>query len=137
MFGCANPAMIVGMEPMLIATSTDLTKGHGEFPVVKIIEKRLKTANGQPPQLGTRLITVALYSQSPDDDGTQPRWRTFDPRPLDCVTSDIGTMQRLMSGFSDDEWAELDSYLEMIPRPRIEGQYLITEEGAVKEEISG
>ena len=134
MFGCANPAMIVNMEPMLIASATDLTKGGGEFPVIKIVEKNIKTANGETPQLGTRLVTVALYQQHPDDDGSMPRWRTFDPRPVDCVTSDVSAMQRVMASLGSDDWQSLDDGLAKLPKPRVAGQYLITDSGAIREE---
>jgi len=113
--GCANPAVIVSLEPMLIAVSTDLTKGIGEYPVVKIIKKYLPTACGQVPLVGARLPAVALYQPSPDED--LPHWADFDPRPIDCATGDVDAMQAVMSTFTEDDWNELTLWLEQVPRP--------------------
>ncbi|MDA1049675.1 MAG: DUF3239 domain-containing protein [Planctomycetota bacterium] len=119
--GCANPAIIVSMEPTLIAVSTDLTKGIGEYPVVKIIEKSIPAACGQVPQVGSRLPVVALYEPSPDDE--LPHWADFDPRPIDCATGNLDAIQAVMSTFTEDDWNELKLWLRQVPRPFCCGLY--------------
>jgi hypothetical protein len=53
MYGCANPGIVLPLDPMLIAVSTDLTMGEVEYPVVRIIQKKLLSLCGKPPRVGT------------------------------------------------------------------------------------
>lgn len=106
---------------MLIAVSSDLTKGFGEYPVVKIIEKSLPAVCGQTPRVGSRLPTVALYESSPDED--VPHWADFDPRPIECATGDLDAMQAVMNTFTEDDWNELKLWLRQVPRPFCRGLY--------------
>lgn len=113
--GDANPGIVVSMDPMMIAVSTDLTKGLGRYPVIKIIEKSLPTVCGQVPQIGSMLATVALYESSPDDN--LPHWADFHPRPVDCATGNLAAMQRVMNTFTEADWNQLRSWLGQVPRP--------------------
>lgn len=121
--GCANPAIIVSMEPTLIAVSTDLTKGRGQYPVIKIIEKELPAACGQFPQVGCRLAAVALYEVSADD--KLPHWEDFDPRPIDCATGDLDVVRAVTGTFAKEDWDELRVWLRQVPRPYRCGLYHI------------
>jgi len=91
---------------MLIAVCTDLTMGEGEFPVIKIIEKKLTSICGQLPQVGSLVPTVALY-QSGGMKEDQNHWADFDPRPIDCATSDLREIKRVMDSFDPDDINEL------------------------------
>jgi hypothetical protein len=113
-YGCSIPAMIVSLDPMLIAVSTNLTKGIGKYPAIKIIEKRLPTACGQLPRVGSMLPAVALYHQSPED---VPHWSDFDPRPIDCATGDVEAMRRVMNTIEEDDWNKLHVGLIQVPKP--------------------
>lgn len=121
-YGCTCPAVIVSSYPMLIAVATDLTKGIGQYPVIKIIEKPLGTACGQLPEVGRELPAIALYSPSADD---LPHWSDFDPRPIDCATGDLEAIERVMSTITEGEWNELRSWLKQVPRPFACGLYQI------------
>lgn len=125
--GCANPAIIVSMEPTLIAVSTDLKKGTRPYPVVKIIEKSIPTACGQVPQVGSRLAAVALYTPGTDDSLTH--WIDFDPRPVDCATGDREAMQAVLGTFSEADWEELQWWLKQVPQPYCCGLYRIRGSG--------
>ncbi len=125
-YGDTIPAIILSLKPMLIAVSTDLSKGPGKYPAIKIIKKSLPTACGQVPQVGSRLPAIALYNASPDD---VPHWSNFDPRPIDCATGSLDTMQTVMSTITEDEWSELMSRLEQVPRPYRCGLYRIRAAG--------
>lgn len=128
-YGCTNPAMIVSLHPTLIAVSTDLSKGVGEYPVIKIIEKSLPTACGRLPQVGSLLPVVALYNMSPDD---VPHWSDFDPRPIDCATGDVAVMERVMRTIREEDWNELHAGLKQAPRPFQCGLYHVN--GAARRE---
>ncbi|MEZ6072355.1 MAG: DUF3239 domain-containing protein [Pirellulales bacterium] len=121
--GCANPSVVVGLEPMLVAVSTDLTKGYGEYPAVKIVPVRLTTAAGKTPKVGSRLAAVALYYA--DVDTSVPHWTDFDPRPVDCATSDIEQIERVMNTFTDADWDELETLVKNVPTPYRPGLYCL------------
>jgi hypothetical protein len=118
--GCANPAIIVSMRPMRIAVSTDLSKGVGEYPVIKIIKKSVAPACGQIPEVGSKLAAVALYNSS---DAAVPHWSDFDPRPIDCATGDVEVMERVMQSFTDNDWDQLYDGLRQVPQPYRCGLY--------------
>ena len=119
--GCANPGMVVQTNPVLIAVATDLTKGVGAFPVVKIFEKNMKTVNGLPPQPGTRLATIALYSASANDE--DPHWEDFDPRLVNCGNSSPAAVQQVMATFTESDWQKLHYAINTLPRPFVPGLY--------------
>lgn len=99
----------------MFAVSTDLTRGIGEYPVIKIVEKSLTTVCGRVPQVGSLFPVASLYSQDPDV--AVPHWNDFDPRPVDCATEDEEAMQRLMDTFDERDWIELRESLKKVPQP--------------------
>lgn len=125
-YGCVNPGVVVSLRPLLIAVSTDLSKGVGEYPVVKIINKRLTSIAGQRPQIGTRVATVALYSQGTDS--AKPHWIDFDPRPVDCATTNIAQITRVLHSIPAEEWQQLERWLPQVPKPYTPGLYMIQQE---------
>lgn len=123
--GDANPGLVVSTNPVLIAVTTDLSKGVGEFPVVKIFKKRMKEIGGLPVKVGTRVSTVALYSATPNEE--DPHWADFDPRPVDCATSDPATIQAVMNTFAEEDWQNLKAALSQLPKPYAPGLYHLNE----------
>ncbi|MFY8073681.1 MAG: DUF3239 domain-containing protein [Pirellula sp.] len=121
--GCANPGVVLSLEPMLIAVATDLTMGDGQYPVIKIIEKKLASICGNPPKVGSIVPTVALYQPSMKPD--QTHWADFDPRPVDCATSDLGEIKRVIESFTPEDLKELHSWIQQVPRPYQPGLYPI------------
>jgi hypothetical protein len=63
--GDANPGVVVGVNPTLVAIRTDLTKGIGSYPAVRVVRARLRRIMGRPVEVGMRLPTVAVYQQMP------------------------------------------------------------------------
>jgi hypothetical protein len=121
--GCVNPAVIVSVEPMLIAAATDLSTGQGTYPAIRIFESSLSSVCGQEPKIGTRLATVALYSSGTNEHA--PKWDSFDPRPVDCATTDQTVMSHTMNAIDQESWQQLQSWLAYIPRPFQPGLYNI------------
>ena len=120
--GDSTPSIIVNLDPMLIAVSSDLTKGYGSYPIIKIIEKEVPNICGREPQLGMKLATVSLYRV---DFKNKHRWKNIDPRPIDCVCDNIHAKQRILESFTADEWQELIEKLKQIPQPYECGLYPI------------
>ncbi|QDU95922.1 DUF3239 domain-containing protein [Lignipirellula cremea] len=120
--GCVNPGVVVSLNPMLIAVCTDLSKGSGTYLAVKVIRSRLDRIQGQPPQIGTRVATVALYDGAPIDLG-KPAWHTFYPVPVECVTTDLADMQGVLASISATDWQDLSTCLAQVPQPFRTGLY--------------
>ena len=118
--GNVCPAIIVNLNPMMFAVLTDLSKGIGEYPAIKIIPKKFTTVLGKKPDLGARFPAVALYGMMHED---IPYWEEFDPRPLEFATSDQKTIHGVASRISRDDWKELDEMLRKVPRPFQPGLY--------------
>jgi hypothetical protein len=119
--GCANPAVILQLKPMLIAVWTDLSQGDGEYPVIKIIRKKVPSVDGERPYQGAKLATVALYQRGADDN--LPCWGDFNPIPVGCVTWRKDEMKRIMDSFTDEDWAALCEGLKRLPGPLRPGLY--------------
>ncbi|WP_420572602.1 DUF3239 domain-containing protein [Kordia sp.] len=115
--GDSNGGIVVSMHPTLVAVTTDLTKGFGEFPVVKIITcNTLKNV-----KIGDKIATVALYSASEDDE--LPHWIDFHPIPLSYATNNIQVLKRTLTSYDNEQWKDLQNRLEEIKKPYQEGLY--------------
>ncbi len=120
--GDANPGIVLDTNPTLVAVRTDLTKGVGSYPAIKVFRTRLSWMMGQRAQAGTRLPTVALYTRSTD--ANCPHWADFDPRPLECATRRLDTLQRVMASFPEAEWQQLEAGIQTLPGNK-PGLYLL------------
>jgi hypothetical protein len=67
-----------------------------------------------------RLSTIALYQPSQSDDA---HWADFDPKAVECVTTDPAAIQHTISQLGEDDWRELERKLAHIPRPFRPGLY--------------
>ncbi|MBI9017792.1 MAG: DUF3239 domain-containing protein [Phycisphaerae bacterium] len=124
-YGCINPAVIVTLNPLLAAVSTDLTNRDGYYPVIKIIKVKPFTIDGQPLGIGTKIPTVALYSRK---HATEYRWGGFNPIPVAYATSDASEIQRCLDSIEDSDWQELFEHLKEIPEPYKAGLYKLFDE---------
>lgn len=120
--GDTTPAIIINLDPMLIAVSTDMTKGVGSFPIIKIIEKEIVSICGKEPEVGMRLVTNCIYLA---DFKHTDRWKNFDPRPVDCVCDNHYAKLRLLNSFHPQEWQDMEDQLKQIPQPYECGLYPI------------
>ena len=120
--GDANPGLVVAVQPTLVAVATDLTKGYGSFPVVKIIKLNWKGRPGFDLHAGARLATVALYSAGEEN---APHWANFDPRPVQPLVSDPTDALPVMNTFTEQDWQDLQDLLQFVPEPYAPGLYPI------------
>lgn len=121
--GCVNPAVVVSVRPLLIAVYTDLTKGRGNYPAIKILPIPLTRIAKRPPEVGMRLATIAFYVQGPNPD--LPHWVDFTPFPTECATTDAAVNVRVLESISAEDWALLQAALATVPAPRQAGLYPI------------
>ena len=111
--GDVNPGVIIQLDPILIAVATDLRKGFGSYPAIKIIRTRLRRINNEPPRMGQILPTVASYFSIPNV--KSPHWASFDPRPLESATTDENTLKRLMATFTVEQITTLYASIALLP----------------------
>jgi hypothetical protein len=107
-YGDANPGIVVSVKPLLIATRTDLSKGHGRYPAIKVVrEPRSGFAKGL--KIGYRVATVALYRGDPNDG--RPYWDDFFPYAVEPVAADHTEATSLLESFDMGEWQALEAGL--------------------------
>ncbi|MBK9459183.1 MAG: DUF3239 domain-containing protein [Sphingobacteriales bacterium] len=116
-YGDSNGGIIVSNNPMLVAVTTDLTKGFGDYPVIKIIKYKGKG------KVGDKIGTVALYSASVDD--SLKHWIDFEPIPIIYATDNIAEIERAIKSYDEEQWKQIESRLLQIPKPYMEGLYKI------------
>lgn len=117
--GDSNGGIVVSVNPNLVAVTTDLTKGFGEYPVVKIIKcYALKNV-----QLNDYIPTVALYT--PGEDDNLPHWIDFNPIPLSFATSDRKVLQSAMNSYTKNDWRILKKRIDEINKPFKVGLYKV------------
>lgn len=76
--GNVCPGVVVCEHPLRVAVFTDMTKGSGSFPVLKIIEVPYYVRWDQRPEADDRVVTVALYQEHAEE-GCLPYWKNFRP----------------------------------------------------------
>jgi hypothetical protein len=123
--GDANPGVVVALNPTLIAVPTDLTLGHDEYPVIKILKVNMKTADGKPLEIGSRVPTIAVY-QIPKEK-TAGHWGDFLPLPAEYATNDSAVLRRLLASFPKEQYEFLQQALKWIEQPLQPGLYALWE----------
>ena len=119
--GCVNPAMILSVNPRLVAVHTNLTQGGGnEYGVIKIINAPIHRMVSGPPQEQQRIATVSFYEGAVEE---IDHWTDFSPKLAACVTSKPNDAQRLLDSIDEADWLELNRALKQVPRPYAPGLY--------------
>lgn len=122
MHGCTNPALIISLDPPLIATSTNLTKGGADYPTIKVAEQPIHKMSTGKPTTGQRIATIALYEDRYEQ---SDHWSSFDPKPVACVSSNQAAIQRVFDSIDKEDWDELQQGINQIPKPIKPGHYRI------------
>lgn len=109
--GCTLPGIVLSVRPSVVAVLTDMTKGVGCYPTVKIVHVPLVRTMGKLVRTGDRIAMVALYSGG----GGLPHWSNFDPKPAEAANSDRGQIVQLLATIPEDEWNELQQWISRLP----------------------
>ena len=117
--GDSNGGLVISINPKLVAITTDLTKGFGHYPVVKIIHYK----TSKKIKIGDKIATVALYSSSTDD--SLPHWIDFHPIPLSYATKNKSTHQSAINSYESTQWEDLEKRLTEIDKPYKIGLYKV------------
>lgn len=137
--GCLCPAIVVSVNPPLIAVSTDLSKIEGaKYPAIKILPQPLQAMRGAQSQVGDRLPAAALYQAGSKARvsirqatglslgiNDKPYWDDFSPMAVQSVTDNPTVIQDALRRLSEsgDVWDELQTGLAQIPQPYRPGLY--------------
>lgn len=109
--GDSNGGIVVSLKPNLVAVTTDLTKGFGHYPALKIIEFKTR----KPVKIGDRIPTVAMYSGVLNEGPAH--WFDFNPIPLEYATNDKTEIERALSSYSDQQWKDIERRVAQLPKP--------------------
>jgi len=112
------PAIVVSVEPFLIAVYANLSTTDTPYPVVKIIS----SANpNQSLYMGQWLGAACHFSGQ----AAKMRWQNVHPILLNCLTSNDEAIKKAMSDISPEEWALLEKGIDQLNAPYQEGLYRI------------
>ncbi len=114
---CVTPAQVLSTSPMLIAVATDLTKGEGQFPCVKILPAPVGRVFGTVPRVGTRLAVLTSYECDPGDE--LPHFVDIDPKLAQAASGKEQELRRLFDSLSEEDWQQLEAGLKQLgPNPK-------------------
>jgi hypothetical protein len=125
--GDVCPGVVVCENPLLVASLTDMTtdiSGYGaSYPAVRIREEPRRRFRHEASRLGSRVASIARYYGSPNSE----HWDYFEPRAVQCATSDASEVARLLGEISEVRWAELEDAVRNLPQPFRPGLYRLWE----------
>ncbi|MCE9525713.1 MAG: DUF3239 domain-containing protein [Planctomycetales bacterium] len=124
--GNLNPALVVSVNPPLMASLASLGRGsleEEEMAAVRIDEQPFAEMSGGPYQVGQQSVAVSLYEG--DAESPRPHWADFDADPVAIAVPDAITIERTMSWLSLRSWDALRRGLAEIPQPYQPGIYRV------------
>jgi hypothetical protein len=104
---------VISAEKQLVAVFTDLSTGEGDYPAIRILTQPLNKMTGGAPRNQQRLAAVALYEADPKQ---SDHWATFHPKVVNCVTTNVESIQRAVGSIPEQDWEEFMGFLERLPR---------------------
>ncbi|MBL4648769.1 MAG: DUF3239 domain-containing protein [Aureispira sp.] len=112
------PGIVVHTNPLLIASVTDLSKGLGKFPVVRIdsFPSFFQYHKGVVKK-GCRIPMLAIYFQMPGPDLNY--WNDFRPWPVEFATGDRNLIGEKYYSISEEYWLYAESVLEQANTKKI------------------
>jgi hypothetical protein len=122
--GDACPASIVSVDPLLVATMTDLSAGDGAYPAIKVRREPRRRWSAAERKVGQCSVCIARY----DGVAGALHWTNFHPRPVPCATSDESEVRRLLGEVDPQRWAALEATLAKLPQPIRPGLYRLDAE---------
>ncbi|WP_230655636.1 DUF3239 domain-containing protein [Psychrobacter sp. I-STPA10] len=123
-YGDSNGGIVLATNPILVAVYTNLSKGFGYYPVIKIIEcPTLKDLN-----IGDRIATVALYQASTNQQ--LPHWINFEPLPVNYVSNNQEDIDKALLSYDATYWSRLEQGIPQVPKPYQAGLYKINIESS-------
>jgi hypothetical protein len=112
------PGIVVHTNPLLIASVTNLSKGLGKFPVVRIdsFPSFFHYHKGVVKK-GCRIPMLAIYFQMPGSDLNY--WNDLRPWPVEFATGDRNLIGKKYYSIPEESWLYAESVLEQANTKKI------------------
>ncbi|SMF46830.1 Protein of unknown function [Alteromonadaceae bacterium Bs31] len=120
----SNPGLILSVQPPLFAVYTDLSKGSGWYPAIKVTAYKSR----KPIEPGLALATVATYSDAHGNDC--PYWSDFHPLPIEYATNDSISIKRELESYKESNWNNLKNAVSYLHSPYQVGLIPLVVEGS-------
>ena len=122
--GCALPGVVVALDPITVASLTNLSTGpHAVYDTVKVVTMpNLARVRGRRFATGDRVPVVAKYAGRMPT----PKWDNFFPSPVIFATDDPAEIARVEDSIGEANWQELNDALFQIPKPYHNGLFPVT-----------
>ena len=121
--GDTLPGVVTSIRPTQVAVMTDLTKGFGSYPIIKIIQFKFRVLNGKKIAVGDKIPMVAFYLE--DEKAELPHWVDVDPTPISFATKDKNKIGEKIYSISMEDWERLEESLHQIKDSSKVGLYKI------------
>jgi hypothetical protein len=119
--GDVNPGKVIQLNPDRIAVATNMTKGFGNFPILKILDIKLRT---EDRILNKIIPTIAGYTNNPYG---YPFWSEFNPVPMNHGIRNQELIQYYSNTYGENEIRILNEYIDKV-NSRNSETYKIDEE---------
>lgn len=131
--GNVIPGIVVHTNPLLLASVTDVSKGFGKFPVVRIdsFPSFFQYHKGVVKK-GCRIPMLAIYFQVPGSNLNY--WNDFRPWPVEYATGDRDLIGEKYYSISEEYWLYAESVLEQTNTKKIGLTAVDVETSAWKDE---
>ncbi len=118
MTGDLNPGIVIHTYPTRIAVLSNLSRGRGNYPVIKIKKVELPLKYRKP---GTRIPVACGFNNLND----QPYWDYLDPLPIPSSVTNSKIVEEKIKHISSYDWIKLQKELKNLPAAKIPGYYPI------------
>jgi len=106
--GDVNPGKVIQLNPDRIAVATNMTKGFGNFPILKILDIKLRK---EDRILNKILPTIAGYTNNPFG---YPFWSEFNPVPMNHGIRDERLIEHYSKTYGNKEIKTLNEYISQV-----------------------
>lgn len=118
--GDLNPGIVINESPLRIAVMTDLTKGRGKYPVMRVIDSRIPK---RYLKRGSKIPCAGSY-QHIDQEIDKPYWDFYEPLPLVSYTN-TATASMKRYEIPQYQWEQLYEACESLPPVPATGFYTL------------
>lgn len=103
--GDVSPGKVIQLSPDRIAVATNMTKGFGDFPVLRILNVKLRK---EDRILNKILPTIAGYTNNPFG---YPFWSEFNPVPMNHGIRNKKLIEHYSNTYGDEKIKILNEYI--------------------------
>lgn len=121
--GALNPAIVIDAASHKIASYTDLTKGSGSYPIIRIRKYPL------PRKYRVNGAKIPVAGGYQDTEG-YPHWNYYEPNPLPTAIGNHDYIKEKINAIPTKEWVLLQTEIDKYRSMPKEGYYPINVESS-------